>query len=127
IISGAALLNALELVGKDIATVKFVISGAGASAISCCKTYLALGADVRNMYMFDSKGLIRKSRTDLDENKHYFAQPGDDLSLEEAMIKADVFIGLSKGNIVSRDMVKAMADKPIVFALANPTPEIAYE
>lgn len=126
IISGAALLNALELVGKDISKVKFVISGAGASAISCCKIYIALGADVRNMYMFDSKGLIIKSRTDLDENKQLFAQDMKPQSLEEAMKGCDVFIGLSKGNVVSKEMLKSMAEKPIVFALANPTPEIAY-
>lgn len=127
IISGAALLNALELVGKDISKVKFVISGAGASAISCCKIYIALGADVRNMYMFDSKGLIIKSRTDLDENKQLFAQDMKPQSLEEAMKGCDVFIGLSKGNVVSKEMLKSMAEKPIVFALANPTPEIAYD
>lgn len=127
IISGAALLNALELVGKDIAKVKFVISGAGASAISCCKIYLALGASVENMYMFDSKGLIVQSRTDLDEYKQFFAQDSKPMSLAEAMVGADVFIGLSKGNILSKDMVKSMGDKPIVFALANPDPEIPYE
>jgi malate dehydrogenase (oxaloacetate-decarboxylating)(NADP+) len=127
IISGAALLNALELVGKDISKVKFVISGAGASAISCCKIYIALGADVRNMYMFDSKGLIIKSRTGLDENKQLFAQDVEPQSLEEAMKGCDVFIGLSKGNVVSKEMLKSMAEKPIVFALANPTPEIAYD
>ncbi len=127
IISGAALLNALDLVGKDIANVKFVISGAGASAISCCKIYVALGADVRNMYMFDSKGLITATRDDLDENKQIFANHTQDISLAEAMQGADVFIGLSKGNIISPDMVKSMGDKPIVFALANPDPEIPYE
>ncbi|MFT4155731.1 NADP-dependent malic enzyme [Parafilimonas sp.] len=127
IISGAALLNALEIVGKNISKVKFVISGAGASAISCCKIYIALGADVRNMYMFDSKGLIVTSRTDLDENKLPFAQDAAPQSLGEAMRDADVFIGLSKGNVVSKDMLKSMAEKPIVFALANPTPEIAYD
>jgi malate dehydrogenase (oxaloacetate-decarboxylating)(NADP+) len=127
IISGAALLNALQLVGKDIAKVKFVISGAGASAISCCKIYLALGASVENMYMFDSKGLIVKSRSDLDEYKQLFAQHGEQVSLADAMVGADVFIGLSKGNILSKDMVKSMGDKPIVFALANPDPEIPYE
>ena len=126
IISGAALLNALELVGKDISKVKFVISGAGASAISCCKIYLALGASVQNMYMFDSKGLITSSRTDLDEYKQQFAQDSKDIDLTEALIGADVFIGLSKGNILSKDMLKGMAEKPIVFALANPNPEIAY-
>jgi malate dehydrogenase (oxaloacetate-decarboxylating)(NADP+) len=127
IISGAALLNALELVGKDIAKVKFVISGAGASAISCCRIYVALGADVRNMYMFDSKGLITTSRNDLDEYKQQFAQDEPACSLAEAMVDADVFIGLSKGGVVSGDMVKSMAGSPIVFALANPDPEIAYE
>lgn len=127
IISGAALLNALELVKKDIGKVKIVVSGAGASAISCCKIYIALGASVENIYMFDSKGLIIKSRTDLDEHKQQFAQDSVSMSLAEAMAGADVFIGLSKGNVVSKDMVKVMAKDPIVFALANPDPEIPYE
>ncbi len=127
IISGAALLNALDIVGKDISKVKFVISGAGASAISCCKIYIALGADVKNMYMFDSKGLITSIRTDLDDNKKLFANHANDMTLAEAMVEADVFIGLSKGNILSQDMVKSMAKDPIVFALANPDPEIPYE
>jgi malate dehydrogenase (oxaloacetate-decarboxylating)(NADP+) len=127
IISGAALLNALDLVGKNIADVRFVISGAGASAISCCKIYLALGASVSNMFMFDSKGLVTTSRTDLDEHKQQFAQESPDMSLAEAMQGADVFIGLSKGGVVSKDMVKSMANAPIVFALANPDPEIGYE
>ena len=127
IISGAALLNALDLVGKKIEEVKMVISGAGASAISCCKIYLALGARVENMYMFDTKGLIVKSRTDLDEHKQQFAHEGKQMDLVDAMKGADVFIGLSKGNIVSKDMIKGMAAKPIVFALANPNPEITYD
>jgi len=127
IISGAALLNALDIVKKNIGDVKIVISGAGASAISCCKIYLALGANVKNMYMFDSKGLIISSRTDLDEHKTQFAQPCDDMSLMEAMKGADVFIGLSKGGVVSQEMVKGMAERPIVFALANPNPEITYD
>ncbi len=127
IISGAALLNALDIVGKNIADVKFVISGAGASAISCCKIYLALGAKVENMYMFDSKGLIISSRTDLDQYKTQFAQHCEAISLEDAMKGADVFIGLSKADVVSKQMVKDMAEKPIVFALANPNPEIKYE
>lgn len=127
IISGAALLNALDLVNKDISKVKFVISGAGASAISCCKIYIALGADVKNMYMFDSKGLITSIRADLDENKKLFANHANDMTLADAMVGADVFIGLSKGNILSQDMVKSMASDPIVFALANPDPEIPYE
>jgi len=127
IISGAALLNALELVGKNIAEVKIVVSGAGASAISCCRIYIALGANVKNIHMFDSKGLLTGSRTDLDQYKIQFAQESEHATLEEAMHGADVFIGLSKGNVVSKDMVKAMAEKPIVFALANPDPEIPYE
>ena len=127
IISGAALLNALDVVNKKISKVKIVISGAGASATSCCKIYLALGANVSNMYMYDSKGLITKSRTDLDEHKQQFAQNMDAIDLHEAMKDADVFIGLSKGNIVTQDMVKSMAKKPIVFALANPDPEITYD
>jgi malate dehydrogenase (oxaloacetate-decarboxylating)(NADP+) len=127
IISGAALLNALELVSKNIADVKFVISGAGASAISCCKIYIALGAQAKNMYMFDSKGLITADREELDERKTIFAKDCANISLEEAFVGADVFIGLSKGNVVSKEMVQSMAENPIVFALANPTPEIAYE
>ncbi len=127
IISGAALLNAIEIVNKKLADVKIVISGAGASAISCCKIYLALGAKVENMYMFDSKGLITKSRTDLDQYKQQFAHDAPSMDLQEAMKDADVFIGLSKKNLVTQDMVRSMAEKPIVFALANPDPEITYE
>ena len=127
IISGAALLNALDIVKKNISDVKIVVSGAGASAISCCKIYLALGAKVENIFMFDSKGLIIKSRTDLDEYKQQFVQDMPAQDLHEAMKGADVFIGLSKGNIVSQDMVKSMGSKPIVFALANPDPEITYD
>ncbi len=127
IISSAALLNALELVGKDIKKVKFVISGAGASAISCSKLYLALGANVKNMVMFDSKGAITKDRKNLDAQKKIFATDRKVASLAEAMKGADVFIGLSRGNILSAEMVKSMARKPIVFALANPDPEISYE
>jgi malate dehydrogenase (oxaloacetate-decarboxylating)(NADP+) len=127
IISGAALLNALELVRKDIDKVKIVVSGAGASAISCCRIYIALGADVKNIYMFDSKGLITTEREDLDEHKQQFAQSAADMSLAEALDGADVFIGLSKGNVVSGDMIKKMAERPVVFALANPDPEIPYE
>ncbi len=127
IISGAALLNAIEIVKKNLSDVKIVISGAGASAISCCKIYLALGAKVENMYMFDSKGLITKSRTDLDEYKKQFAQDAKSMDLQEAMRDADVFIGLSKKNLVTQDMVRSMTKRPIVFALANPDPEITYE
>src|SRR5690606_6291208 len=122
IISGAALLNALELVGKDIAQVKIIISGAGASAISCCKIYLALGAVKENIWMFDSKGLLTTLRTDLDDHKKQFAHSAVDYSLEEALKNADVFIGLSRGNILNEAMIKSMANKPVVFALANPDP-----
>lgn len=127
IISAAALLNALELAKKKIGRVKIVISGAGAAAISCAKLYMALGASVNNIFMFDSKGLIHAGRTDLDEMKQQFAPNKKDATLEEAFKGADVFIGLSKGNIVSKDMVAAMAKNPIVFALANPDPEISYK
>ncbi|KAB7732549.1 NADP-dependent malic enzyme [Rudanella paleaurantiibacter] len=127
IISGAALLNALEIVGKKIDEVKIVVNGAGASAISCTKLYVALGANVKNIVMCDSKGPIRADRTDLDERKALFATSRDLHSLEEAFVGADVFIGLSKGNVVSQAMVQSMAENPIVFAMANPTPEISYE
>jgi malate dehydrogenase (oxaloacetate-decarboxylating)(NADP+) len=127
IISAAALLNALELAKKKIGKVKIVISGAGAAAISCAKLYMALGASVNNIFMFDSKGLIHAERTDLDEMKQIFATHQKNSSLEEAFRGADVFIGLSKGNIVSKEMVAAMAKNPIVFALANPDPEISYK
>jgi len=127
IISGAALQNALELVKKDIKKVKIVVSGAGASAISCCRIYIALGVDVKNVYMFDSKGLITTNRNDLDEYKQQFAQHSEDVSLEEALNGADVFIGLSKGNLLTKDMIMGMKKNPVIFALANPDPEIAYE
>ncbi len=127
IISGAALLNALDIVKKKIGEVKIVVSGAGASAISCCKIYLALGAHVENIFMFDSKGLIVKSREGMDDYKQQFAQNMESIDLQTAMVGADVFIGLSKANVVSQEMVKGMAKKPIVFALANPNPEITYD
>ncbi|HLP94580.1 MAG TPA: NADP-dependent malic enzyme [Saprospiraceae bacterium] len=129
IISSAALLNALELVNKDIAKVKIVVNGAGASAISCTKLYHSLGARKENIFMFDSKGLLHPSRTNLDGKKTEFANGSAPatLTLADAMKGADVFVGLSKGNILSQDMVKGMAPDCIVFAMANPTPEIAYE
>ncbi|MDR0802109.1 NADP-dependent malic enzyme [Fluviicola sp.] len=127
IISAAALLNALELAKKKIGRVKIVISGAGAAAISCVHLYMALGASLNNIYMFDSKGLIHAGRTDLDDMKQQFATHKKDLSLEEAFKGADVFVGLSKGNLVSKEMVASMAKNPIVFALANPDPEISYK
>lgn len=127
IISAAALLNALEIAKKRIGRVKIVISGAGAAAISCAKLYMALGASVNNIFMFDSKGLIHAGRTGLDEMKQLFATHKKDSTLEESFKGADVFIGLSKGNIVSKEMVASMAKTPIVFALANPDPEISYK
>jgi malate dehydrogenase (oxaloacetate-decarboxylating)(NADP+) len=127
IISSAALLNALELAGKKIDTVKIVVSGAGAAAMSCAKLYCALGADIANIFMFDSKGLICAERTDLDKSKVPYSKHKKSLTLAEAMNQSDVFVGLSKGNIVSKDMVASMAKDPIVFALANPDAEISYK
>jgi malate dehydrogenase (oxaloacetate-decarboxylating)(NADP+) len=127
IISGAALLNALELAGKKINDVRFVISGAGAAAISCTRMYKLLGAKLENIVMFDKNGILHKSRTDLDPVQMEFATDLSYSSMAEAMTGADVFIGLSAGNIVSPEMVQRMASDPIVFALANPLPEIDYE
>ena len=127
IISAAALLNALELAEKDIAQVRIVISGAGAAAISCSRLYRAFGAKPENMVMLDSKGVIRKDRDNLTSQKAEFATDRKIDTLEEAMVDADVFIGLSIANIVSTQMLETMATKPIVFAMANPDPEIAYD
>lgn len=127
IISSAALINALELAKKKIDKVKIVVSGAGAAAMSCLKLYCALGAKVENVWMFDSKGLIWQGRTDLDESKVIYSSHTKELTLEEAMKRSDVFVGLSKGNIVSKEMISSMAKDPIVFALANPEPEISYK
>ena len=127
IISAAALKNALEIVGKDIRQIKMVVNGAGAAAISCTRLYIALGADPKNIVMCDSKGVIRKDNPNLDYLKAEFATERDLRTLEEAMKDADVFIGLSKGNVVSPEMLLSMAKDPIVFAMANPTPEIAYD
>jgi malate dehydrogenase (oxaloacetate-decarboxylating)(NADP+) len=127
IISSAALLNALELAKKKIENVKIVVSGAGASALSCAKLYHALGAKLENIFMFDSKGLICQERTDLDQTKVLFSSHKKSIDLISAFNKADVFLGLSRGGLVSKDMIKAMAKDPIVFALANPEPEISYK
>ncbi len=128
IISSAGLVNALQVAGKKIEDVKIVVNGAGASAVSCTKLYVSLGARLENIVMVDSKGVISKTRTDLNEQKRYFATDRTDIhTLEEAIKGADVFLGLSKGNVLSQDMVRSMAPSPIVFALANPTPEISYE
>ncbi len=129
IISAAALLNALEIVKKDISKVKIIINGAGASATSCTRLYCSLGAQKQNILMFDSKGLIHPSRTNLDGRKAEFANDHfpPETSLTEALVGADVFVGLSKGDILSEEMIKPMAPDCIVFAMANPTPEIAYD
>lgn len=129
IISAAGLKNALEIVEKDITKVKIIVNGAGASAISCTRLYISLGAKKENIFMFDSKGLIHPSRTNLDGKKTEMANdrmPAE-TTLEQALDGADVFIGLSKGNVLSKEMVKSMAKNCIVFAMANPTPEISYE
>lgn len=127
IISAAALKNALEINGKNIEEVKIVVNGAGAAAISCTRLYLALGAKRENVVMCDSKGVIRKDRDNLTSQKAEFATDQDVNTLEEAMNNADVFIGLSKGNVVSPEMLLSMAKNPIVFAMANPEPEINYD
>lgn len=135
IISGAALLNAVELVGKDISKIKVVISGAGAAGIRCAEHYVRLGVQKKNIWMCDSRGLITKQRKDLDKYKKQFAQARDrsrpvhtikNYTLADAIVNADVFLGVSIANILTPAMIKTMAPKPIVFALANPNPEIAY-
>lgn len=126
IISAAAMLNALVLVDKNINDIRVVVSGAGASAVSCTKLYLSLGANPKNIAMFDTKGHIHNGRTDLSDMKRQFATDKAYESLEEAMIGADLFLGLSTADIVSKEMVKSMAKDPIVLAMANPNPEIPY-
>lgn len=128
IISAAGLKNSLEVAGKNIEDVKIVVNGAGAAAISCTKLYVALGAKRENIVMLDSKGVITKDRQNLTPQKKLFATERKDVhTLEEAINGADVFVGLSKGNVLTQDMVRSMASNPIVFALANPVPEISYE
>lgn len=127
IISSAALLNALELQKKKIDKVHFVVSGAGAAATACIELYVALGARCENFTLFDKDGVLHRGRTDLDETKLKFAVAKSDITLEKAMKDADVFLGLSVGNILTQDMIKNMAKNPIVFAMANPDPEIDYE
>jgi malate dehydrogenase (oxaloacetate-decarboxylating)(NADP+) len=127
IISAAALINALEIAGKDIGKVRIVVNGAGASAISCTRLFVSLGAQLENIVMLDSAGVIRKDRGQMDEQKQFFATSRNINTLEEAIRDADVFIGLSKGNILNGDHLRSMADNPIVFAMANPDPEITYE
>lgn len=127
IISGAGLLNALEITGKKIKDIKVVVNGAGASAISCTRLYIALGVRPENVIMLDSKGVITTRRKDLNKYKQQFARDLSITTLKEAMVGADLFLGLSVGGIVSQDMLKSMAENPIVFAMANPNPEISYE
>ena len=126
IISAAGLINALRLVKKELSQVRIVVNGAGASAIACTKLFVSLGASKSNIVMLDSKGVLRADRTDLDKYKAQFATERDLNTLEDALMGADVFVGLSKGNILTPEMILSMADKPIVFAMANPTPEIDY-
>ena len=127
IISGAALLNALEIQGKKINEIKLVVNGAGAAAISCTSLYLKLGVNPDNVIMCDSKGVLRKDRTDLNEQKRAFATDRDVHTLAEAIVGADVFLGLSVADVMTVDMLMSMAPNPVVFALANPNPEINYE
>src|SRR5450755_4027718 len=127
IISSAALINALGLQKKKIDKVKFVINGAGAAAMACSKLYVAMGAKPENFIIFDKDGVSHKGRTDLEEDRSLFAIDKSDITLEKAMVDADVFVGLSVGNTVTPEMVKSMAKKPIVFAMANPDPEITYD
>ena len=127
IISCAALINAVEVAGKKLDKIKIVVSGAGASAISCCKHYLMAGVKRENIWMFDTKGCVTKDRKDLNKYKELFAQAKGFASLADAMKGADVFIGLSSGGIVNKEMVKSMGKDPIIFAMANPDPEIMYD
>jgi malate dehydrogenase (oxaloacetate-decarboxylating)(NADP+) len=128
IISGAALINACEIQGKKLDKIKMVVSGAGAAAVSCSKIYLSLGVKKENLVMFDINGLITAGRTDLDDMRMQFATERTDIkTLADAMKNADVFIGLSAGNVVNPDMLRSMAKNPIVFAMANPVPEIDYD
>lgn len=127
IISGAALLNALDIQKKKIGSTKFVINGAGAAAMACVQMYVALGAKYENFIMLDKDGALHKGRTDLDEIKQQFATEKSDWTLTTAIKNADVFVGLSVGNVVTGEMIKTMAKNPIVFAMANPDPEITYE
>lgn len=127
IISGAALINACELLGKDIRQTKIVVNGAGAAAISCTLMYMAIGAKKENIVMLDSKGVIRTDRENLDRTKAQFATDRDIHTLADAVKDADVFIGLSAADVLTAEMLLSMAYKPIVLAMANPNPEIAYD
>lgn len=126
VITGAALLNAVELTGRDISKVKVVVSGAGAAAIACTKFYLSLGIRPENVFMFDSKGVIHKGRNDLHASKLQFARE-ESCTMAEALTGADLFLGLSRKGILTKELISLMAPSPIVFACANPDPEITYE
>jgi len=127
IISCAALINAVEIVGKKLEDVRVIVNGAGSAAISCCKLYMKAGVKKENIYMFDSKGCITKDRKNLNKYKEQFAQEKGFASLEDGFKNADVFIGLSIGGVVDKKMVASMAPNPIIFAMANPDPEIMYD
>ena len=127
IISAAGLLNALEIIGKDIAKLKVVVNGAGAAAVSCIRLYIALGVKPENVLMVDSRGVLNTRRKDLNPIKMEFVVETNADTLREAMVGADVFLGLSVADVVDQDMIRSMADNPIVFAMANPNPEIAYD
>ena len=127
IISAAALLNALEIAGKDIHDIQVVVNGAGAAAVSCAKLYISLGVDPKHLVMCDSKGVINTKRKGLNATKAAFATDREIDTLAEAIVGADVFLGLSVADVLTQDMVRTMASDPIVFALANPNPEISYE
>ncbi len=126
VISGAGFLNALELTDRKASDVKLLVLGAGAGANACAKFYVGLGVPRENIFMFDSKGLIHKGRADLNEHKLFFAQDKNHGSMEEVFKGADAFLGLSVANQVTPEMLKTMAPKPIIFACANPDPEIPY-
>lgn len=127
IISAAGLINAIDVAGKKLEDARIVVNGAGAAAISCTRLYCSFGARKENIVLLDSRGVIRVDRENLTEQKREFATTRDIHTLEEAVKDADVFVGLSKGNVLSKDMVRSMAKNPIIFALANPVPEISYE
>ncbi len=128
VISGAALLNALEITGKDISKCKLVVNGAGAAGIACAKFFVTLGIKKENVYMIDSKGVIYKGRTErMNKYKEFFANETDARTLEDVIKGADIFLGVSKADILTEDMVKSMNDNPIIFAMANPNPEITYD
>ncbi len=129
IVSAAALINAIELAGKNLSDIKLVMNGAGAASIACANLYLSIGLSKDNLLLFDSKGLISESRDDLNKYKLPFANSKfpKDLSLSDALEGADAFVGLSKADVITEDMVKSMAKNPIIFALANPNPEISYD